>query len=214
MSDEKLEVTGTPVPENDTPQTDPPGDGKKKKKKGGPGSDLYSWLQALAFAMVLLVVLFTFFGRIIGVFGESMEPTLYEGDMLLLQCVGYEPEAGDVVVLRKAFGEITSPVVKRVIAVEGQTVEIDYSTATVYVDGTPLEEPYIFPDDPSMVLPSNEKEHGTYWEVPEGCVFVMGDHRNHSSDSRNEGLGPVDTRYIIGKAVYVIAPLSEIRAID
>ena len=214
MSDEKIQFAGTS--EDPAPQTEADGECGKKKKKGGPGSDLYSWLQALSFAMVLLVVLFTFFGRIIGVFGTSMEPTLHEGDMLLLQCAGYEPKQGDVVVLHKDFGEITSPVVKRIIALEGQSVEIDYSTSTVYVDGVALEEPYILqePEGPNMVLPSNEKEHGTYWEVPEGCVFVMGDHRNHSSDSRNEGLGPVDTRYIIGKALYVIAPLNAIRAID
>lgn len=210
MSEEKRDLPETPVPETPASETK-----KKKKKKGGPGSDLYSWLQALVFAMVLLIVAFTFLGRIIGVYGQSMEPTLYQGDMLLLQCVGYEPEAGDVVVLRKAFGEIDSPIVKRVIALEGQTVEIDYSTATVYVDGTALDEPYILPhpDSPDMLLPSNEKEQGTYWVVPEGCVFVMGDNRNHSADSRNEGLGPVDTRYIIGKALFIIAPFSRMQAV-
>lgn len=206
MSEDKLQA----VPEGPDPQAGETQD-PSKKKKAGPGSDLYTWLQALTFALVVLVVLFTFFGRIIGVYGQSMEPTLYQGNMLLLQCVGYQPERGDIVVLRKPFAGIDSPIVKRVIALEGQTVEIDYNTATLYVDGEALDEPYI---NEAMSLPLNDQEHGSYWEVPEGSVFVMGDNRNHSSDSRNEGLGTVDTRYIIGKALWVIAPVTQIHSVS
>lgn len=87
---------------------------------------------------MFLLVVFTFFGRLIGVDGHSMDPTLHDQDMLFLQGIGYEPKQGDVVVLHKDFGDVTNPIVKRVIAVAGQTVEIDYNTSTVYVDGQPL----------------------------------------------------------------------------
>lgn len=93
--------------------------------------DLYFWLQALVMALVALILVFTLVGRIIGVDGNSMYPTLHHKDMLLLQSIGYEPRQGDVVVLTKAFDTVTDPIVKRVIAVGGQTVEIDYGTGTV-----------------------------------------------------------------------------------
>ena len=178
--------------------------GQNKKRPGAFGADLNGWLQALAFALVFLLIVFTFFGRIIGVDGHSMDPTLNHKDMLLLQGIAYEPKQGDIVVLHKDFGDITTPIVKRVIALGGQTVEIDYDTSTVYVDGQALEEPYIL--EP-MQVPSSPYAQGTYWEVPEGCVFVMGDNRNGSSDSRDERLGPVDERYIIGRAVATLLPI-------
>ena len=173
--------------------------------------DLYFWLQALVLALVALILLFTFVGRIIGVDGSSMYPTLHHGDMLLLQSVGYEPKQGDVVVLHKDFGDVETPIVKRVIAVGGQTVEIDYDTGTVYVDGQPLEEDYIM--EP-MVRPESPYLQGTYWEVPEGSVFVMGDNRNHSSDSRDVDLGVVDNRYVLGRALWVLLPFGDFGAIE
>ena len=172
--------------------------------------DLYFWLQALVLALVALILLFTFVGRIIGVDGSSMYPTLHHGDMLLLQSLGYEPKQGDVVVLTKdSF--LPQPIVKRVIAVGGQTVEIDYDTGTVYVDGQPLEEDYIM--EP-MVRPESPYLQGTYWEVPEGSVFVMGDNRNNSSDSRDSRLGPVDTRYVLGRAICTVLPFQHIGLVE
>ena len=104
--------------------------------------DLYFWLQALVMALVALILIFTLVGRIIGVDGSSMVPTLHHGDMLILQSLGYKPRQNDVVVLTKeSFME--QPIVKRVIAVGGQTVDIDYTENTVYVDGVALDEPYI-----------------------------------------------------------------------
>ena len=176
----------------------------KEKKPGAFGADLYGWLQALTFALAFILIFFTFFGRVIGVDGHSMDPTLNDRDMLFLQCIAYEPKQGDVVVLHKDFGDVETPIVKRVIAVGGQTVEIDYDTGTVYVDGQPLEEDYIM--EP-MVRPESPYLQGTYWEVPEGSVFVMGDNRNNSSDSRDSRLGPVDTRYVLGRAICTVLPL-------
>ena len=147
------------------------------------GRDLYEWAQALVCSVLAVVLLFTFVIRLIGVDGHSMVPTLQDGDRLL--------------VLNAMLEE---PIVKRVIATEGQTVDIDFVSGAVYVDGELLEEDYI--NEPTYV------EEGTEFPltVPEGSIFVMGDNRNHSSDSRSSDLGTVDTRYVIGKAVFLLFP--------
>ncbi len=165
--------------------------------------DLYYWLQALVFALVSLILIFTFLGRIIGVDGNSMYPTLHHRDMLLLQSVGYTPKQGDIVVLTKEFATVTQPIVKRVIATGGQTVSIDYDAGTVSVDGEVLDEPYI--NEP-MDYPNSQWETITDVTVPEGSIFVMGDNRNHSSDSRDERLGTIDERYVLGKVLFTILP--------
>lgn len=172
--------------------------------------DLYFWLQALVMALVGLILVFTFAGRIIGVDGQSMVPTLHHRDMLLLQSVGYTPRQGDVVVLTKQFATVDQPIVKRVIATGGQSVEIDYAAGTVTVDGVTLDEPYI---NERMQVPVSP--HGTLTRVtvPEGSIFVMGDNRNHSSDSRDERLGTVDERYVLGRALWVLFPLQNFGAI-
>lgn len=165
--------------------------------------DLYFWLQALVMALVSLILVFTFVGRIIGVDGQSMVPTLHHRDMLLLQSIGYTPKQGDVVVLTKEFATVDQPIVKRVIATGGQTVDIDYATGTVSVDGVVLDEPYI---NERMQVPVSQHETITHVTVPEGSIFVMGDNRNHSSDSRDERLGTVDERYVLGRALWVLLP--------
>lgn len=170
--------------------------------------DLYFWLQALVAALVLLILVFTFVGRIIGVSGSSMVPTLHDGDMLLLQSIGYTPKQGDVVVLTKEFDAADGPIVKRVIATGGQHVVIDYAAGTVTVDGKVLDEPYINePMNPPM------GESITDVVVPEGSIFVMGDNRNHSSDSRDVTLGTVDERYVLGRAIWVLLPFQNFGAV-
>ena len=186
----------------------------KKREKQGPGNeapeeeqkkpagrDLYEWAQALVCSVLAVVVLFTFVIRLIGVDGHSMVPTLQDGDrlMVLTSLLDDQYEYGDIVVLRKdTFLE--EPIVKRVIATEGQMVDIDFASGDVYVDGELLEEDYI--NEPTYV------EEGTQFPltVPEGSIFVMGDNRNHSSDSRSSDLGTVDTRYVIGRAVFLMFP--------
>ena len=176
---------------------------QKEELSGGEALklDLYFWLQALVMVLVALILVFTFVGRIIGVVGSSMYPTLHEGDMLLLQSIGYTPEQGDVVVLTKEFDVADGPIVKRVIAVGGQHVKIDYDAGTVMVDGVILEEPYI---NEAMSRPGGETLTDVL--VPEGSIFVMGDNRNASSDSRDVTLGTVDERYVLGRALWVILP--------
>ncbi|WP_297233497.1 signal peptidase I [uncultured Flavonifractor sp.] len=172
-------------------------------------TDLYFWLQALVAVLTALILIFTFVGRIIVVDGSSMEPTLYHGDLLLLQSVGYTPKQGDVVVLTKEFEDADGPIVKRVIATGGQHVVIDYDAGTVTVDGEVLDEPYI---KEAMVRPPEESI--TDILVPEGSIFVMGDNRNHSSDGRNVTLGAVDERYLLGRALWVIFPFRDFGAIS
>ena len=172
-----------------------------KEEQKIPGREVYEWVQALVCSVLAVVVLFTFVIRMIGVDGHSMVPTLQDKDRLLvLNSMLYDDyQYGDIVVLRKPTF-LAKPIVKRVIATEGQTVDIDFSTGSVYVDGALLKEDYI-----------NEltfTEEGTVFPltVPEGSIFVMGDNRNHSNDSRDSRLGTVDSRYVIGKAVVLAFP--------
>ena len=169
------------------------------------GQSLYSWLQAVAPVIIGIVLVFTFVGRLTPVDGPSMEPTLWHGDMMVVRSLGYTPKQGDVVVLTKPFENITGPIVKRVIAVGGQTVEIDYAANTIYVDGEEIPQDYI-------LEPMEQKSWQTISTitVPEGEGFVMGDNRNVSNDSRNPDLGTVDTRYILGKAELVLFPFGDL----
>lgn len=171
--------------------------------------DLYFWLQALTVALVTLILLFTFVGRIIGVDGSSMLPTLRDKETMLLQGVGYEPAQGDIVVLTKFFGHVRGPIVKRVIATGGQTVDIDYAAKTVSVDGKVLNEPYIL-----EAMQEPWFENISHIEVPEGHVFVMGDNRNNSDDSRDVELGTVDERYILGRVLMVLLPFDRFQIMN
>jgi signal peptidase I len=172
--------------------------------------DLYFWTQALVMALIFLILMFTLVGRVIGVVGSSMVPTLHEGDLLLLQSIGYTPKQGDVVVLRKS-SFMSEPIVKRVIAVEGQHVVVDYASGTVSVDGEVLDEPYI---NEVMIDTLNPLMTDLDVIVPEGSIYVMGDNRNHSSDSRDQRLGTVDSRYVLGRALCVALPFQHFGAIE
>ena len=170
--------------------------------------DLYIWLQAFVLISVAVVLCFTYLGRVVTVSGSSMEPTLRNGDMLLLRSGAGGVEQGDVVVLtREDF--LDEPIVKRVIATEGQTVVIDYTANSVTVDGERLKESYVVE---VMAQPyfSGPVETVT---VPEGEIFVMGDNRNHSSDSRHPGLGTVALRCVLGEAKAVLLPLGRMKTI-
>ena len=175
---------------------------KRKKVEEEPRSmkqEVYDWIQTIVAAMVACIVVFTFFVRIVGVEGRSMVPTLQHGDKLIVSNIGYTPERGDIVILRKdTFME--EPIVKRIIAVEGQEVKINFERGIVYVDGLAQKEPYI------NALTNDEQDFDDPIIVPENCVFVMGDNRNDSTDSRTDRLGCVDVRYIIGKVYFIITP--------
>ena len=190
---------------------------KSFKKEKGPSSGRYlkenkeklTWQQNLMlyvhdlmYVMTAVTLVFLLVFRIIVVSGSSMKQTLIDGDyLLLLSNVFYkEPQRGDIVVISKRSFDNGKPIVKRVIATEGQTVDIDFDAAVVYVDGLALEEPYIN-------TPTNVSE-GTQFPltVEEGCIFVLGDNRGVSRDSRDPAIGQIDKREVLGKALYLIFP--------
>lgn len=165
------------------------------------GRELYEWMRSLVASVLMITLLFTFVIRLMGVEGPSMIPTLQEGDRLLvlssLLCGEYRQ--GDIVIARKeSFSG--NPIVKRVIAVGGQTVDIDFSLGKVYVDGVELEEDYV--SDLTYV------SEGTAFPLTlaEGEVFLLGDNRPMSSDSRDPRLAAVDERCLIGRAVFLLFP--------
>ncbi len=166
--------------------------------------EAYDWIQCLITALIICVVVFLFFIRVIDVSGSSMNPTLQDGDKMLVSDLFYKPKVGDVVIFKKDEYDPDKALVKRVIATEGQVVNIDFDKGIVYVDGEPIEEDYI------SELTANKLDFIGPQTVPENCVFVMGDNRNASTDSRDKRIGMVDARLIIGRAYCVIYPTSEI----
>jgi signal peptidase I len=175
---------------------------QEQEKQTAKGRDLYEWVQSLVGSVLVVVAIFTFVIRMMGVDGHSMLNTLQHGDRLLVvnSMLYHDYQYGDIVILRKNGVFDDDPIVKRVIAVEGQTVDIDFAEGIVYVDGEALEEDYI--REPTYTAEGTEFP----LTVPEGSIFVMGDNRNGSSDSRDYRLGTVDTRYVIGKAAFLIFP--------
>ncbi len=165
-------------------------------------AEVYDWIQCIIFALVFCVLLFVFAVRMVNVVGHSMVPTLEQSDKVVISNLFYHPKQGDVVVLRKQT-LMQEPIVKRIIATEGQTVDIDFDDGVVYVDGKALDEPYV--NEP---VHDRENFEGKI-TVPEGCVFVMGDNRNASTDSRDSRLGMVDERYILGHVQSVVFPISD-----
>lgn len=163
-------------------------------------SSLLEWYEALLFAVVILVVGFSFVFRITLVDGDSMEPTLSNQDRLIVWAAGYTPARGDVVII-DGYNPDGKPLVKRIIAMGGDTIDIDFAAGTVTVNGTVLDEPYIL--EPTHLQGSVSFP----LTVPEGKVFVMGDNRNGSKDSRI--LGCIDTRDILGKVIFRLMPFQK-----
>ena len=160
------------------------------------------YLKDVCYMVAVVVVIFTFCIRFVIVSGDSMFNTLVDMDYLIVmeRHLAGEPEQGDIVVASMDRFWEGKPIVKRVIATEGQTVDIDFNAGIVYVDGVALEEEYTF-------TPTNLSE-GTRFPlvVEEGCLFLMGDNRNESRDSRDPSIGQVDRREILGKAVFLLVP--------
>ncbi len=186
---------------------------EEDKKEKSFGKEIFEWLQAIVVAVVIAMFLRTFIFTLVNVSGASMQPTLQHEDKLIVWRLGYTPEKGDVIIF-KPKGHEDTPYVKRVIATEGQTIDIKYNEAKghcdVYVDGQMLTEDYIKAEIDinhmgTMKFPAT---------VPENCVFAMGDNRNNSKDSRFKDVGMVTEDSIIGHAVFRLWPVQEIGLID
>lgn len=177
------------------------------KEKNGSLELIFDVVSIIATACVAVALAFMFAFRTVGVNGGSMNPTLNTNDRIILTASYGEPEYGDIVVTCQPSKspEIPDILVKRVIATEGQTVDIDFEKGIVYVDGVELDEPYIA--EPTH----DEEDFSGAVTVPEGCVFVMGDNRNYSTDSRDNRVGFIREEYIMGEALFRIAPFGQFK---
>ena len=180
------------------PDTEKDNDNKDKNKRA---MELYDWLQCIVIAVIGGILIFVFIGRRVAVEGDSMLPTLHWYDMIVVSDLFYTPKNKDIVVFKPPSESFNgTPLVKRVIAISGQTLDIDFDSGEVYVDGIVIDEPYI------NEITNRRLDFSGPVTVPEGYVFVMGDNRNHSADSRDSRIGFVDTRCILGKVLFLMIP--------
>ncbi len=176
-----------------------------RAKKSGLAEALFDWITSVIIAVIFLCFVFTFIARPVKVDGDSMLPTLQDGNWLIVSAFETKPEQGEIVIVTQPNDTSKGgPVVKRVIAVGGQTVDIDFEKGIVYVDDEALDEPYI-----------REKTHRSFdvefpLTVPDGYLFVMGDNRNNSLDSRSTRIGLIDERYVLGSCLFRAYPFGEI----
>ncbi len=189
---------------------------KKKKKKNKPDSkdgasafvtNLYDWASAFLFALIIVVLLMTFCFRLVDVDGDSMLQTLQDRNKIIVTGLNYEPEVGDIVVISHG-ASLDKALVKRVIAVGGQTVDINSETGDVIVDGIVIEEDYIN----GKTTQIGDVEFPV--EVEEGTVFVLGDNRPISKDSRFKEVGLIDNESIIGKVRFRFYPFDEFGKVE
>ena len=175
---------------------------KKQEEKVTLSQSVVLYVHDLTYMLLSVILVFLLLFRVIVVTGDSMYDTLWDGDfLLLLSNVFYSrPEQGDIVVISKKSFDDGKPIVKRVIATEGQTVDIDFEQGIVYVDGQGLQEPYI--------RDLTTQDRGTRFPltVAPGCIFVLGDNRPVSRDSRAPEIGQIDTREVLGKALCLMLP--------
>ena len=174
--------------------------GKEDKKE----SSLLATLHDLVILVACVLVVFSLLFRVVVVSGDSMNNTLVDGDWLLLigNTLYNNPKRGDIIVASKDSFDDGKPIIKRVIAIEGDVVDIDFDAGIVYVNGEALEEPYTRTTTDRTLYQTVEFP----LTVDKGCVFAMGDNRNKSSDSRNPKIGQIDKREILGKAIFLAMP--------
>ena len=170
----------------------------------------FDWLESLVTAVVVVVIVFTVFFRIPQVFGPSMLPGLEENDRVVVSCLERNFHQNDIVVVDARGTQLNERIIKRVIATEGQTVDIDFERGVVLVDGQELDESAyiengITIDGADMQFPQT---------VPEGHIFVLGDNRRVSLDSRDSRVGMIDSRYVMGKVKLVLFPFSHFGIIN
>lgn len=163
----------------------------------------YEWIEALIFSLISVIIIFMFLFRVVNVSGPSMLPTLRSNDRVVLSSFFYKPRPGDVVVITHTL-KLQEPIIKRVIALENQVVDINYQTGTVSVDGVALDESAYIQNG----ITTQPSDFTYPLKVPAGHVFVLGDNRSVSNDSRFSDVGMVDARYILGKAELIVFPFN------
>lgn len=173
---------------------------KKKKFLNDGKLNVFEVFQAIISALVVITILFIFAFRVVNVDGTSMKPTLQNNDKVVVSTVGYEAQRGDIVVISSTDG-LKEPIIKRIVAVGGDTVDINFTTGVVTVNGT--EEDY------TDELTSQQFDIAFPITVPEGTVFVLGDNRGNSLDSRSTRVGCVDERLIVGKVLFRFFPIGD-----
>lgn len=166
------------------------------------------WIETIVMAFAIVTVVFTFVARVVTVDGASMEPNYYDGDRVLVTSLAGEAKHGDVVIIVHALDET---LIKRVVAVEGQVVDFDKNLGELIVDGQVIKGDVYGTRNGITFANENSVDAMTFPQtVPEGCVFVLGDHRDDSTDSRKNSVGMVDRRNILGRVVFNLYPISKI----
>ncbi len=173
---------------------------KKKKNLRDGKLNIFEVFEAVIVALVVITIIFTFCFRVFYVDGPSMKPVLQHNDKVVVSTVGYKARRGDIVVISET-AELNEPIVKRIVAVAGDTVDINFTTGVVTVNGT--EEDY------TDELTVQQFDIAFPLTVPEGTVFVLGDNRANSLDSRSTRVGCVDERYVVGKVLFRFFPLGD-----
>lgn len=177
-------------------------------------AETFDWIKSFLFSLTAVIFIFTLIFRGVTVNGGSMLPTLENGEYLIISDLFYSPENGDIVVVQSPrYKNATEPLIKRVIATSGQTVQINFNTWEIRVDGELLHEDYILRDNVTSMNCEDMKpdENGEVeFKVDEGCIFVMGDHRNDSLDSRSNSVGQIDERYIMGRVMFRLSPIERL----
>ena len=175
--------------------------------KRSPGFGFFKWIfdyvEVLAISVLAVLLVFTFCFRICRVDGNSMNNTLLNDERLITSNLFYTPKQGDIIVCQSVKYGLDKPLVKRIIATEGQKVRLDRENWKIYVNDFPLEEPYLVIGEGMMVDWQYDTDEIV---IPKGHVFVMGDNRNNSLDSRFYSVGMIDERYIIGQVIYRFLP--------
>lgn len=194
--------------------------GKEALLEGGLSSagNVFDWVKSFLFSLATVIFIFTLLFRGVTVDGGSMLPTLEDNDYLIISDLMYQPKTGDIVVVQSPhYKNGTEPLIKRVIATGGQIVKIDFNTWQVWVDGILLDEDYILKDTSfSMNVEDLQPDESGLAEVTveENCIFVMGDNRNDSLDSRSEAVGQIEENYIMGRVVLRISPFAKFGKVE